>query len=32
VRRQCLRLQQDAAEAEASRFAEAAAQFIDGWR
>jgi hypothetical protein len=32
VRRQCLLLQHDEAEDEACRFAEAAAQSIDGWR
>ena len=32
LRGQCLRLQHDAAEDEASRFAEGAAQLIDGWR
>ncbi len=29
---QCLQLQDDAAEADAARFAEAAAELVEGWR
>jgi hypothetical protein len=32
LREQCLQLQDDAAEADAARFAEAAAELVEGWR
>ncbi|MFM8767909.1 MAG: antitoxin MazE-like protein [Rubrivivax sp.] len=32
LRAQCLQLQGDAAEADAARFAEAAAELVEGWR
>ena len=32
LREQCLQLQGDVAEAEATRFAEAAAELVEGWR
>lgn len=32
LREQCLQLQGDVAEAEATRFVEAAAELVEGWR